>query len=85
MDITVYSKPLCVQCDATKRALNKAGLAYTVVDVTEDAEALATIKGMGYLQAPVVITGDDHWSGFRPDKIKALAGAGAAVRRSAVV
>lgn len=84
MDITVYSKPLCVQCDATKRALNKAGVAYDVVDITEDAEALATIKGMGYLQAPVVITSEDHWSGFRPDKIKALPGAGA-VRTSAAV
>ncbi|SLM87684.1 glutaredoxin-like protein NrdH [Brachybacterium nesterenkovii] len=84
MDITVYSKPLCVQCDATKRALNKAGVAYDVVDVTEDAEALAKVKALGYMQAPVVITGDDHWAGFRPDKIKALvaAGAGAAARRA---
>ncbi|MCW1806151.1 glutaredoxin-like protein NrdH [Brachybacterium squillarum] len=87
MDITVYSKPLCVQCDATKRALNKAGVAYDVVDVTEDAEALAHIKSLGYVQAPVVITGEDHWSGFRPDKIKAVvATAGAAApRRTAAV
>ncbi|MFC0674021.1 glutaredoxin-like protein NrdH [Brachybacterium hainanense] len=78
MDITVYSKPLCVQCDATKRALNKAGIAYDVVDITEDAEALAHVKSLGYVQAPVVITGADHWSGFRPDKIKALVASGAA-------
>lgn len=71
MAITVYSKPLCVQCDATKRALNKAGVAYDVVDITEDAAALERIKSMGYVQAPVVITDTDHWSGFRPDKIKA--------------
>lgn len=71
--VTVYSKPLCVQCDATKRALTKAGIAYAVVDVTEDAEALAAIKALGYAQAPVVITPEDHWSGFRPDRIKALA------------
>ncbi|MEE1619725.1 glutaredoxin-like protein NrdH [Brachybacterium sp. J153] len=71
--VTVYSKPLCVQCDATKRALTKAGIAYTVVDIAEDAEALATIKALGYVQAPVVITSEDHWSGFRPDRIKALA------------
>lgn len=77
MDITVYSKPLCVQCDATKRALTKAGVAYSVVDVTEDAEALAKVKSLGYMQAPVVITGDDHWAGFRPDKIKALAASAA--------
>ena len=73
MDITVYSKPMCVQCDATKRALNKAGVAYSVVDITEDAEALAHVKSLGYIQAPVVITDEDHWSGFRPDKIKTLA------------
>lgn len=85
MDITVYSKPLCVQCDATKRALNKAGLAYDVVDVTEDAEALARIKALGYMQAPVVITSQDHWSGFRPDKIKALAAAGVAQRTATAI
>jgi len=87
VDITVYSKPLCVQCDATKRALNKAGVAYDVVDVTEDAEALAHIKSLGYVQAPVVITGEDHWSGFRPDKIKAVvASVGAAApRRTAAI
>lgn len=62
-----------MQCDATKRALTKAGIAYDVVDVTEDAEALAKIKTLGYAQAPVVITAEDHWSGFRPDLIKALA------------
>lgn len=70
--VTVYSKPLCVQCDATKRALTKAGIDYDVVDVTEDADGLAKIKALGYVQAPVVITDEGHWSGFRPDRIKAL-------------
>lgn len=78
MAITVYSKPMCVQCDATKRAMNKAGLAYDVVDVTEDAEALTRVKALGYAQAPVVVTDADHWSGFRPDKIKALSATPAA-------
>jgi glutaredoxin-like protein NrdH len=77
MDITVYSKPLCVQCDATQRALNKAGLAYDVIDITEDADALAAVKLLGYVQAPVVVTSEDHWSGFRPEKVKALASASA--------
>ncbi len=73
MSITVYSKPSCVQCDATYRALNKQGLDYEVVDITADAEALASVKALGYQQAPVVFADGDHWSGFRPDKIKALA------------
>lgn len=28
---------------------------------------------LGYLQAPVVIAAQAHWSGFRPDRIKELA------------
>ena len=85
MAITVYSKPMCVQCDATKRAMNKAGIAYDVVDITEDAAALDRVKSLGYVQAPVVIAGEDHWSGFRPDKIKALLAVGATARQSAAV
>lgn len=73
MTITVYSKPSCVQCDATKRALNKASIPFDVVDITEDDDALEHVKSMGYAQAPVVVTEQDHWSGFRPDKVKALA------------
>ena len=77
MNVTVYTKPACVQCNATYRALDKKGIAYTSVDVTEDPAALEQLKKMGYLQAPVVVVGDDHWSGFRPDRIKALATAAA--------
>lgn len=73
MSITVYTKPSCVQCNATKRALAKMGLDYSEVDLTVDEEALATVKALGYQQAPVVFADGDHWSGFRPDKIKALA------------
>jgi glutaredoxin-like protein NrdH len=74
-DITVYAKPMCVQCDATKRALTKAGIPFTVIDITEDADALAYVKSLGYAQAPVVTAGAEHWSGFRPDKIKSLTAA----------
>src|SRR5699024_7671404 len=73
MSITVYTKPDCVQCDATKRALNKSGIAYDLVDLTEDRVALESIKALGYAQAPVVVTSEDRWSGFRPDKLKELA------------
>ncbi len=73
MSITVYSKPACVQCEATYRALDKKGLEYDVVDVTQDPEALALVRELGYLQAPVVVAEDTHWSGFRPDQITALA------------
>lgn len=73
MTITVYSKPACVQCTATTRALDARGLSYSVIDLTEDAEAMERVVAMGYRQAPVVIAGDAHWAGFRPDMIGLLA------------
>lgn len=73
MTVTVYTKPACVQCNATYRALDKKGIAYQSVDISEDPVALERVRSMGYMQAPVVITDNDHWSGFRPDKISAIA------------
>lgn len=75
MSVTVYTKPACVQCNATYKALDKAGIEYNVVDITTDPEARDYVMALGYLQAPVVVAGNDHWSGFRPDRIKTLAGA----------
>lgn len=72
MSITVYTKPGCVQCNATARALDKAGVTYSTIDVTQDCAALDHIKELGHMQAPVVETITDHWSGFRPDKISEL-------------
>lgn len=73
MAITVYSKPSCVQCTATYRALENKGLEFEIFDLSVDEKALETVKELGYLQAPVVIADGDHWSGFRPDKIDELA------------
>lgn len=70
--VTVYSKPSCVQCNATYRALDNKGINYQVIDVSADDKAAEYVKGLGYMQAPVVVTDDEHWSGFRPDKIEAL-------------
>jgi glutaredoxin-like protein NrdH len=72
MTVTVYTKPACVQCNATYKALDKQGIAYETVDITADGDARDYVLALGYLQAPVVVAGDDHWSGFRPDRIKTL-------------
>lgn len=74
MTITVYTKPACVQCDATYRALDAAGITYELVDLTKNATSLDQVKALGYLQAPIVITDNgEHWSGFQPDRIRNLA------------
>lgn len=68
--ITVYSKPACVQCKATIRHLDKLDVNYKVIDITVDDDARSYImEDLGYVQAPVVVAGTDHWSGFRPERI----------------
>lgn len=73
MSVIVYSKPACVQCTATTRALDAKGVNYDVVDLTQDDSAMARVTELGYRQAPVVVADDNHWSGFRPDMIASLA------------
>ncbi len=72
MSVTVYTKPACVQCNDTYKELDRQRIAYDKVDITLDAEARDYVMSLGYLQAPVVVAGNQHWSGFRPDRIKAL-------------
>ena len=74
MATTVYTKPSCVQCNATYRALDSKGIPYRVVDLSENPDALEYVQDLGYLQAPVVVVDDDdHWAGFRPDHIERVA------------
>lgn len=71
--ITLYTKPDCQQCVMTKRQLDAHGIPHEVRDVTQDPDAHAFVTGLGYSAAPVVHAGDeDHWSGFRPERIRAL-------------
>lgn len=73
---TLYSKVNCVQCKATKKTLEgnflREGIHYRTVCVDQDPAALEQLKELGFLQAPVVITETDAWSGFRPDKLADL-------------
>jgi len=56
----------------TKRYLDKAGVEYETVDITEDPSALDMILGMGFQAAPVVISDAGNWAGFQPDKLNLL-------------
>jgi glutaredoxin-like protein NrdH len=52
--------------------LKKNEVAFEEVDMSQDPIALEMVKSLGYTSAPVVIADDDHWSGFRMDKIQNL-------------
>lgn len=70
---TVYTKNNCVQCDMTKRLMDKMGIEYDTVNISENPEELDRLIELGYKAAPVVITDNDSWAGFNPDKIGDLA------------
>jgi len=74
--VTVYTKPQCVQCDATKRMMDKLGVEYTTVDIVDNPEELDRLIEMGYRAAPVVVAPDGtSFAGFQPEKIQAIADA----------
>lgn len=77
MDVTIYSKPNCPQCEATKRKFTKEGVAFREVDVSEDRRAFMRVRDeWGYQRVPVIeVRGegfDVRWDGFRPERMKAV-------------
>jgi glutaredoxin-like protein NrdH len=77
-EITVYTRPQCRACDATKATLTGLGLAFRAVDVSEDRVVAQGLVDAGFRAMPVVrveyLDGEiDYWSGFQADKIAALA------------
>lgn len=72
MSVTVYTTTNCVQCEQTKRVLTARGVGYDTIDLSENKEALEYVLSLGFSSAPVVITDNDMWSGFRIDKLNSL-------------
>jgi glutaredoxin-like protein NrdH len=53
--------------------MQKIDIDYQEVDLSADEDAYNMIKALGYTAAPVVFAGEEHWSGFRPERIQSLA------------
>ena len=70
--VTVYTLPACVQCDSTKRYLKKNFVEYNEVNLAEDANSMDYVRSLGFTSAPVVVAGEESWSGFRMDKLSKL-------------
>ena len=72
--ITVYTNPSCMACDATKKYLSDRNTKFETVDLSTDELALAAVKDLGYMQAPVVFVrypngSETHWNGFNPSRL----------------
>jgi glutaredoxin-like protein NrdH len=74
--LEVYSKPSCVQCDATKRQLKKKNTGHALLDATVTANREMGLA-LGVMTAPLVIVRRadgsiaDFWGGFNPPKLAA--------------
>lgn len=74
MAVTVYTNPNCVQCEQTKKYLDKEGIEYTVENLQSDEnyEKLVEFVNQGFKAAPIVVTDTETWSGFKLDKLKEI-------------
>jgi glutaredoxin-like protein NrdH len=72
MTVIVYSNPNCSACEQTKRFLTVKGIEFQSKMIQDSPEIYDLIDKKGYSSAPVVIVGEDSWSGFRLDKLNSL-------------
>lgn len=72
MPVIVYSNPNCQACEQTKRFLTVKGVKFESKMISESPEVFALIEEKGYTSAPVVVAGDESWSGFRLDRLSGL-------------
>lgn len=83
-ELTLYSKPGCVQCTGSVRHLKSKGFKaedgdYVYTDVTEDPAAYDfVVNTLQNLQMPTLVVRDiesgeilDKWTGYNPDKLDA--------------
>lgn len=70
--VVVYSLPNCVQCETTKRVLDRKGIEFTEINLSENEEAMQHVRDLGYTAAPVVEADGKHWSGFRSELLNAI-------------
>ena len=71
--VVIYTTPNCTQCMMTAKTMDRMGIVYDKVDLTQHPDLIERFKEMGYASAPIVVTDKKIWSGFRLDKIKSLA------------
>ena len=70
--VIVYSKTACGKCVFTKKWLESKGIPYEEKRTDLDEDARNEVIEMGYQELPVVVAGDESWSGYQPDKLAEL-------------
>ena len=63
--VEIYTTPLCGYCSAAKRLLTQKGVAYTEIDVSQDADQRASMmqRSNGGRTVPQIFVGETHIGG----------------------
>jgi glutaredoxin-like protein NrdH len=72
MTVIVYSNPNCTACEQTKRFLTVKGIQFESKMIQDSPEVFSLIEEKGYTSAPIVVAGNESWSGFRLEKLSTL-------------
>ena len=72
--VKVYTTIDCPQCMMTKKYMDALNIEYETIDVTDNEEARAYVKSLGFQTLPVVVVVEsgEAWFGFRPENIDLL-------------
>lgn len=71
--VKVYTTIDCPQCIMTKKYMDALDIEYETIDVTNNDEARAYVKSLGFQTLPVVVVENgEAWFGFRPENIDLL-------------
>ncbi|GAA4611174.1 glutaredoxin family protein [Saccharopolyspora hordei] len=71
-EVVVYTRPGCPFCTMLRAGLRQEGLEFTEVDIWEDPEAAATVRGIadGNETVPTVVVGE--WQAVNPSASSVL-------------
>lgn len=70
--VVIYGTAGCAPCRQTKKKLDAKGIEYSYYDISQDSAAMDVVNSLGYSQVPVIVNGEHHWSGYRPDMLDSL-------------
>lgn len=73
MTVTVWSNENCIQCDMTKKQMEKRGIRFEAESLQANPKQLEQFIEAGFTQAPIVVTPNKTWAGFKLGKIEDLA------------
>ena len=71
--VKVYTTIDCPQCIMTKRYMDALDIEYETIDATDNEEARAYVKSLGFQSLPVVVVeSGEAWFEFRLENIDLL-------------